>query len=677
MAVEPLSGAMTPEFERKCINTLRFLAVDAVQRANSGHPGMPMEAADLAYLLWSRVMRYNPANPRWPNRDRFVLSAGHGSMLLYAALYLTGYGLTLDDLRNFRQWESPTPGHPEYGCTAGVETTTGPLGQGFATGVGMAMAQRFLARRFNRPGFPIVDYYIYGLVSDGDLMEGVASEAASLAGHLGLGNIVYIYLDNRITIEGPTELAFTEDVARRFEAYGWHVERVDGYDLEAAQKAIRAAQEETSRPSLVIARTHIAYGSPNKQDTAAAHGAPLGEEEVRLTKENLGWPTEPDFYVPEDVLAYFRKARQRGSALEERWRALFREYEARYPKEARLWESMHSDPDPADWEDALPRFHPDQGPVATRSASGKVLEALAPRLPGLIGGSADLAPSNNTYLKGLGEFKEECGPNIHFGVREHAMGAILNGLALSGCLIPYGGTFLVFSDYMRPAMRLAAMMGLPVVYVLTHDSIGLGEDGPTHQPVEHLPSLRAMPNLAVIRPADAQETVEAWKAALRRREGPTALILTRQKVPVIDRSRYATAEGLQRGAYILAESGETPPRLILMGTGSEVHLLLEAFQRLKEDGIAVRVVNMPCWEIFDEQPRSYQEEVLPPQVKARLAVEAAVPLGWERYVGPHGAVLSIHRFGASAPGKVLFEKFGFTLQEIMRLAHKLLEGTSK
>ena len=522
MGIEALhkDGDITEEFEKKCINTIRFLAVDAVQKANSGHPGMPMEAADLAYLLWSRVMRYNPENPDWPNRDRFVLSAGHGSMLLYAMLFLTGYDLSLSDLKQFRQLESKTPGHPEYGCAPGVETTTGPLGQGFATGVGMAMAEKYLAGMFNQPDAALVDYFIYALVSDGDLMEGVASEAASLAGHLGLGNLIYVYLDNRITIEGQTDLTFSENVEQRFLSYGWHVEKVDGYDLETAHSAITRAQKETGKPSLIIARTHIAYGSPGKQDTSDAHGAPLGPDEVAATKRHLGWPESPEFLVPDEVLTFFRKARERGVRLEHDWNSLHQNYQASYPDLGARWETMHKAPNPAQWKDALPVFSPEQGNIATRKASGQVLAAIAPKLPGLIGGSADLAPSNNTYLKEFGEFLKDGGPNIHFGIREHAMGAVLNGMALSKALIPYGGTFMVFSDYMRPAIRLAALMKLQVIYVFTHDSIGLGEDGPTHQPIEHLAALRAIPNMMVIRPADAQETVEAWNVALTSQERP-------------------------------------------------------------------------------------------------------------------------------------------------------------
>lgn len=666
--------AFSKDFEEKCINTIRFLAVDAVQKANSGHPGMPMEAAALAYVLWTRVMHYNPANPQWINRDRFVLSAGHGSMLLYAMLHLTGYDLSLDELKNFRQWKSKTPGHPEYDISYGIETTTGPLGQGFATGVGMAMAERYLAKRFNKPDFPVVDHYIYSLVSDGDMMEGVSSEAASLAGHLGLGNLIYIYLDNRITIEGSTSLTFTEDVAHRFEAYNWQVERVNGNDLPAIEKAVTLAKEEGARPSLIIAKTHIAYGSPNKQDSAEAHGAPLGEEEVILTKKNLAWPVEPAFYIPEDVLAFFREAEVCGREEEKRWQELYAAYKKLYPGLASQWEEMRRPPNTARWEGSLPHFDPKQGTIATRSASGQVLAAIAPHLPELIGGSGDLAPSTNTFLKGFGEFHKDTGPNIHFGVREHAMGAILNGLALSRALIPYGGTFLVFSDYMKPAIRLAALMRLPVIYVFTHDSIGLGEDGPTHQPIEQLTSLRAIPNMMVIRPADAEETVEAWRIALNRADGPIALVLTRQKLPVIDRNRYASARGLHQGAYILADAPDSRPELILIGTGSEVHLALAAYEKLSSRGVPVRVVNLPCWELFECQPEVYREKVLPSRITARLAIEAGSTLGWERYVGLHGDAVGINRFGSSAPEKVLFREYGFGVEEVICKAEMLLSG---
>lgn len=668
----------TDTLDQLCVNTIRTLAMDAVQKANSGHPGLPMGMADVAYVLWTQFLKHNPANPDWPNRDRFVLSGGHGSMLLYSLLHLTGYDLPLEELMNFRQWGSRTPGHPEYGLTPGVETTTGPLGQGFANGVGMAVAERFLAETFNRPGYPLVDHYIYAIVTDGDLMEGISHEAASLAGHLGLGKLIYLYDDNHISIDGPTELAFTEDRCARFEAYGWHVQQADGHHREAVARAIRAAQAETSRPSLIACRTHIAYGSPNKQDTAAAHGAPLGAEEVRLTKENLGWSPDAQFYIPEEVLARYREAVPRGQALEGDWQRLFERYAAEHPDLAEQWQQVWSGELPAGWDEAMPAFDPSDGPMATRSASGKVLNAIAPALPTLIGGSADLTPSNNTELKSYawlqtGKFG---GRNIHFGVREHTMGGILSGLALHGGVIPYGGTFLIFSDYMRPSIRLAAMMELPVVYVFTHDSVGLGEDGPTHQPVEHLPSLRAIPNLIVIRPADATETVEAWRVALEHRVGPVALLLTRQKLPVLDRSALAPARGLRHGAYVLADT-DGAPDLILLASGSEVQVALETCERLAAQGVKARVVSMPSWELFEQQPPEYRAEVLPPEVTARLAVEAAVPLGWDRYVGPHGDVVGLQRFGASAPYKVIFEQLGFTSENVALRALAVLDKTRR
>lgn len=662
---------ITDKLEKDCINTIRFLAVDGVQKANSGHPGMPMEASPLAYLLWTRTMNYNPNNPEWANRDRFILSAGHGSMLLYAMLHLTGYGLSLDALKDFRQLDSPTPGHPEYGCAPGVETTTGPLGQGFATGIGMAMAERFLSARFNRPGFPLVDHFVYALVSDGDMMEGISSETASMAGDLGLGKLIYIYLDNKITIEGNTHITFTEDVAHRFEAYNWQVQRVDGYDLPAINAALANAKGETSQPSLIIARTHIAWGSPNKQDTPDAHGAPLGEEEVLLTKKNCGWPETPRFLVPEEALSVFRQALKRGEVLENEWLALYADYQKKYSDLAQQWEVMHKAPDISKFNDALPHFDPDQS-IATRKAFGQVLAAVKPHLPGLVGGSADLAPSNNTYLKGFDEFKEESGPNIHFGIREHGMGAILNGMALSKALIPYGGTFLVFSDYMRPAIRMAALMELPVIYIFTHDSIGLGEDGPTHQPIEHLASLRSIPNMLVVRPADAQETVEAWKLALAHQKGPCALILSRQGLPVIDRKKYAPAEGLHNGAYVLADSMGGKPDLILMATGAEVHLIIGAYEQLTARDVRVRIVNIPSWELFSVMPEAYRHEVLPPDVSACIAVEAGSPLGWERYTGSQGIIMGMNRFGASAPAKDLFKTFGFTVEAVIEKAEKIL-----
>jgi transketolase len=664
---------MSVNLDQLCINTIRMLAMDGVQKAKSGHPGMPMGMADVAYVLWTRFLKHSPGNPAWPNRDRFVLSAGHGSMLLYSLLHLTGYDLPLEELENFRQWGSRTPGHPEHGLTPGVETTTGPLGQGFANGVGLALAERFLAATFNRPGFPIFDHYTYAIVSDGDLMEGVSHEAASLAGHLKLGKLVYLYDDNEISIEGSTDITFTEDVPARFRAYGWHVQEVDGYDLGGIEAAIHAAQEETDRPSLIVCHAHIAYGSPNKQDTAGAHGAPLGEEEVRLTKEALGWPAEAHFLVPDEALAVFRQAVERGQQGEAQWREVFERYRAAYAKEAVLLEALWAGELPAGWGDKMPVFTPADGPLATRKASGAVLNSIASGLPTLIGGSADLAPSTATLLRDYEDFQPEtaAGRNLRFGVREHAMGSVLNGMALHGGLLPYGATFLVFSDYMRPPVRLAALMDLRVVYVWTHDSVWIGEDGPTHQPIEHLAALRAIPNLVVIRPADANETASAWRAALERRDGPTALVLTRQKLPILSESARDPAETVARGAYVLADTSGTPD-VLLIASGSEVHLTLEARGLLAEKGVGVRVVSMPSWELFDAQPDSYREMVLPPDVTARLAVEAGVMQGWGKYVGLAGDVLGLDRFGASAPYKVLAEKFGFTAQAVVERALRLL-----
>jgi transketolase len=655
-----------------CINTLRMLAVDAVEKARSGHPGMPMEAADIGYVLWTRFLKHNPVNPLWPNRDRFVLSAGHGSMFLYALLHLTGYDVSLEDIRQFRQWTSNTPGHPEHGLTPGVETTAGPLGQGFSNAVGMAMAHEYLAQYFNRPGYPIVDHFIYAVVSDGDMMEGISSEAASLAGHLGLGRLIYIYLDNRITIEGSTDLTFSEDVGKRFQAYGWHVEKIDGYDWHQIASALVSAKEEKDKPSLIIARTHIGYGSPNKQDKASAHGEPLGPEEASLVRERLGWPEEL-FHIPEEALERFRAAVQRGREWEAEWRDLFTAYCKGYPDLEKDWRAVHEGRWPEGWEEAIPRFETEDGPIATRTASGKVLEGVAPQLTALLGGSADLAPSTKTYVKGLGVIKKDhCGRNIHFGIREHAMGGILNGMALSGALVPYGATFLVFSDYMRPAIRLAAIMKLRVIYVFTHDSVAVGEDGPTHQPVEHLAALRAIPNLVVIRPADANETAFAWRVALDRKEGPTALILSRQKLPVIDRMRYASASGLLQGAYVLAEAPRGVPEVLLLATGSEVHLALAAYEDLTKQGIAVRVISMPSWEIFEAQDETYRNEILPKIIGPRLAIEAGVSMGWERYVGSRGKVMAVERFGASAPGSIVMEKMGLTLEAVVERVKEVL-----
>jgi transketolase len=655
---------MSNQIDNLSINTIRTLAMDAVQKANSGHPGLPMGMAPAAYLLWTKFLRHNPKNPKWANRDRFVLSAGHGSMLLYSLLFLTGYDdYPLDQLKQFRQWGSLTPGHPESELSQAIETTTGPLGQGFANGVGMAIGAEYLATYFNRPGHNLFDYYIYAIVSDGDLMEGVASEAASLAGHLKLGRLIYLYDDNHISIDGSTDFAFTEDRAKRFEAYNWHVQTVsDGNDLAAIETAIRNAQADP-RPSIICVRTIIGYGSPNKAGTAKAHGEALGVEEVKLSKQNLGWPSEEPFYVPDEALKNFRRAIDRGARLENEWNAKFEAYAREHRELAADWRAWYSGQLPEGWQTAMPVF-PTEKPMATREASGKALNAFAQALPMLIGGSADLRPSNNTFLEGMGEFQpgNYSGRNFHFGVREHAMGSVMNGIALTRPLIPFGGTFMVFYDYMRPPVRLAAMMGIQVIYVYTHDSIGLGEDGPTHQPVEHLMGLRAVPNLTLIRPADANETAVAWRVALENRHGPTALALTRQKLPVFDRTKYASAEGLIRGAYIMSESPSGKVDAILIATGSEVFIAVEAQEKLAAGGIGARVVSMPSWTIFDKQPRSYREEVLPPKVTTRLAIEAGVTLGWSKYVGDKGDVIGLDRYGASSPYQVAMEKLGFTAE---------------
>ena len=659
--------------KHQAINTIRTLSMDAVQAANSGHPGAPMGAAPIGYVLWTRHLRHNPADPAWPDRDRFVLSAGHASMLLYSLLYLTGYDLPLDEIRNFRQWGSKTPGHPEYGLTPGVETTTGPLGSGVANAVGMAIAERMLAARFNREGHTIVDHRTYALVSDGDLMEGIASEASSLAGTLGLGKLTFLYDDNEISIEGSTDLAFQEDVGERFRAYGWHVQHVDGDDLEAIDAALCAAQADEDRPSIIVAATEIAHGSPNKAGTAASHGAALGEDEVRLTKDVYGWPSEPAFHVPEEALAEFRVALEQGAARQDAWQERFDAYERAFPDEATEWRRGVAGDLPEGWEAHLPAFSAADGAMATRAASGKVLNALASVIPNLAGGSGDLAPSNNTLLSGYDDFAKGApdGRNIRFGVREHAMGGIVNGMAVHGGLIPYGGTFLAFSDWMRGAIRLGAIMGCHSIYVFTHDSIGVGEDGPTHQPIEQLLALRAIPGLTVLRPADANETAAAWKVALERRNGPTLLALTRQGVPVIDDGERVR-EGVPRGAYVLDDASGGNPDLILIATGSEVSLAREVASNLTAQDIAVRVVSMPSWELFAGQPQSYRDEVLPPAVTTRLAIEAGTSIGWERYVGDAGEVVGIDRFGASAPGKVMMERYGFTAEAIAERAAALV-----
>jgi transketolase len=663
-----------PDLDRLCINTIRFLAADAVQQAKSGHPGLPMGAAPMAYVLWTRFLRHNPANPAWPDRDRFVLSAGHGSMLLYALLHLTGYELPLDELRRFRQWGSRTPGHPEYGLTPGVEATTGPLGQGLANAVGMAIAERHLAQRFNRPGHTVVDHHTYVICSDGDLMEGVAAEASSLAGHLGLGRLIVLYDDNQVSLAGRAALSFSEDVCGRFEGLGWHTESVaDGNDLDAIDTAVRKARAETARPSLVAVRTVIGYGAPKKAGSHEAHGEPLGEDELRGAKHALGWPAEPMFWLPEPAVARFRQAVDAGARAEAGWRARLDAWRRAFPDLAAEWDEGLARSLTPGWDGDLPRFPPGT-PVATRDASGAVLGAVSPRLPHLVGGDADLAPSTKTLVKGAGSFLRDTpgGRHLHFGVREHAMGSIANGVTYHGGLLVFCGTFFVFSDYMRAAVRLAALSELPVVYVWTHDSIGVGEDGPTHQPVEHLASLRAMPNLVVIRPADATETVVAWQVALARRHGPTALVLTRQKVPVLDRAVYAPAEGLRRGAYVLADAAGGPPELVLIGTGSEVHLVLAAQAALAQGGIRARAVSMPSWELFLAEPPEYREAVLPRAVPRRLAVEAGATLGWERWVGADGAVVGLDRFGASAPGETVLRELGFTTEHVVARARALL-----
>jgi transketolase len=661
--------------EELSINTIRTLSMDAVEKANSGHPGLPMGAAPMAYVLWQRYLRHNPRDPHWPDRDRFVLSGGHGSMLLYSLLYLTGYDLTLDDIEHFRQWESRTPGHPEFRVTPGVEATTGPLGQGFTNAIGMAIAERHLAQQFNRPGHTIVDHYTYALCSDGDMMEGVASEAASIAGHLKLGKIVFLYDSNYVSLDGPTSMAFTEDVGKRFEAYGWQVLSVaDGNrDLDAIDKAIDAARRDTTRPSLIIITTTIGYGSPHKGGTSEAHGSPLGAEEVKLSKAALGWDPTRTFYVPSEVREHFELALGRGGQLEEAWNRRFAAYEQAYPALAAEWRRALASDLPEQWDEDIPIF--DVGKqLATREASGKVMNALAKRVQCFLGGDADLSSSTKTAIDGAPTFDGQTGAgrNLHYGVREHAMGGITNGLAYHGGVRPYASTFFVFSDYMRPAVRLAALNALPVFFVWTHDSIALGEDGPTHQPIEHLASLRAMPNLAVMRPADANETAEAWRWAMLHRDGPVALVLTRQKVPTLDRSGLGAAAGVARGAYVLAESAGGSPQAIIIATGSEVHIALAARDLLTKDGFKVRVVSMPCWEAFEAQSAEYRESVLPKRVTARVSVEAATAFGWTRWVGDAGVALGIDRFGSSAPGETNMEKFGFTAEKVAAAVRGLL-----
>lgn len=671
----------TTQLQNLAINTIRFLSADGIQQAKSGHPGLPMGAAPLAYTIWTRHLRHNPANPNWANRDRFILSGGHGSMLLYSLLYLTGYDLPLEELKRFRQWGSLTPGHPEYGLTPGVETTTGPLGQGFANGVGMAMAEAHLAKIFNRPGHEIVDHYVYAIVTDGDLMEGVASEAASLAGHQRLGKIIYLYDDNHISIEGSTDITFTEDRGKRFEAYGWHVQRVeDSLDVDSIDRAIQAAKLDP-RPSLIMVRTIIGYGLPTRAGTPKAHGEPPGDAELDGAKDKLGWPKEPRFYVPEKVLSFLRQAIDRGTVQEREWLHKMDSYCTDYPDLAAELQRRLAGKLPQGWDKELPVFPADAKGLATRSSSGKVLNALAVTVPELVGGSADLAPSTNTWMTSSPAFSHldneaDCseGRNIHFGVREHSMGSIVNGMAYHGGMIPFGSTFMVFSDYMRPPLRISALSHLGSIWVFTHDSIGVGEDGPTHQPVEQLAALRAIPGLVTIRPADANETREAWKIAVENRHRPTALVLTRQNLPTLDRTICASEAGIRKGAYVLADLGQGKPQIILMASGSEVQLILEAGKRLAENGIPVRLVSFPSWELFLEQDQEYQDEVLPPGIEVRVAVEAGVSLGWHRWTGTKGRVIGLDRYGASGPVNVVFAEFGFTAERVGQAARDLLGG---
>lgn len=656
------------------INTIRCLTVDAVQKANSGHPGMPMGCAPIAYRLYTKFMKHNPENPDWKNRDRFILSAGHGSMLLYSILHLCGYKISLNDIKNFRQWKSITAGHPESGLAPGVETTTGPLGQGFANAVGMAIAQEYLGSLFNKPDMKIFDHFIYGICSDGDLMEGISHEAASVAGHLKLGKIIFFYDDNGITIDGKTSLAFSEDIKKRFEAYNWQVLNIDDVnDLGQIDDAVESAQKEKSKPTLIITKTHIGFGSPNKQDSATSHGAPLGEEEVKLTKKNLGWDQSKYFYIPDEVENHFNKMKSTFSNYENKWNKLFETYKKKYPADAEQFLKIFKNDFGDEWKQFLPAFNKYDEKIATRSASGKVLNTVSSKLPTLIGGSADLSESNNTLIKGQSIFTSEnySGRNIYFGIREHAMAGIVNGMSLYGGIIPYCGTFLIFSDYMRPSIRLASLMKLRTIYVFTHDSIGLGEDGPTHQPIEQLAALRAIPKIVIIRPADANETVEAWKVAIEHKGSPVALALTRQKVSVLDRTKFASAENLARGAYILVQS-EKNPEVILMASGSEVSLAVEVFDLLRSEGISARVVSFPSWELFDAQSDEYKESVLPKSIKARVSIEAGIKQGWEKYIGDYGEAISIEKFGASAPYEVLFKEYGFTKEAVVASVKRVL-----
>ena len=664
------------KLDQLCINTIRTLAMDAVQQANSGHPGTPMALAPVAYVLWDRFLRHNPRNPHWPNRDRFVLSAGHASMLLYSMLHLSGYDLPLEELKRFRQWGSKTPGHPEYGLTPGVETTTGPLGQGVANSVGMAIAERWLAAHFNQPGHEIVNHRVYAIAGDGCMMEGVSQEAASLAGHLRLSNLTWIYDNNHITIEGNTALAFSDDVAARFTSYHWNVLRVaDANDTDLLDRALQTASKETERPSLIIVDSHIAWGAPNKQDTSAAHGEPLGDEEIRLTKQRYGWPPDAKFLVPDETRAYTDSSIARGRKAEDEWDGRFVAYKAAHPALAEEWEHMQSGALPDGWDQNIPAFPADEKGVAGRDASQKVLNAIAPRVPWLIGGAADLAPSTKTRMTDGGDFEADSyeGRNFHFGIREHAMGAILNGMALSK-VRPYGSGFLIFSDYMRAPIRLSSLMEIPVMYIFTHDSIGVGEDGPTHQPIEQLISLRAIPQLLVIRPADGNEVAEAWRVMIGSTHHPIALILSRQPLPTVDRTKYAAAAGLRQGAYVLGDSDGTPD-VIFMGTGSELQLCVAAHEQLKAEGVKSRVVSMPCWELFERQPEAYRESVLPAAVRARVAVEAGTSLGWRRYTGIDGRIIARRDFGASAPLKELLKQFGFTVEKVIEAARESMAAT--
>ncbi len=654
------------------INTIRFLAAEGVQKANSGHPGMPMGCAPIAYYLYAKEMKHNPANPKWLNRDRFVLSAGHGSMLLYSILHLTGYNLPMEQLKQFRQWNSLTPGHPEFGLTEGVETTTGPLGQGFANAVGMAMAQAHLAALFNKPDMKLLDHYIYGICSDGDLMEGVSHEAASLAGHLKLGKIIFFYDDNGITIDGETHLAFSENIELRFKAYGWHTEHIsDVNDLTQIESALKKCKQQ-SKPSLIITKTSIGYGSPNKQDTESAHGSPLGPDEIKLTKQNLNWPYEEEFYIPKEVSEYFSSLKKKYEEYEKSWNVLFSQYRANYPQEAELFEKAMKGDFGTDWINDLPVYKDDGKKLATRQASGNAINAIAKKLPTLFGGSADLAPSNNTLMKGETDFSKDnyAGRNLHFGIREHAMGSLMNGMGYYGGLIVYGGTFLQFADYLRPVLRLAALSHIKGIYIFTHDSIGLGEDGPTHQPVEHLAALRAIPGVTVIRPGDANETSAAWKAAILHKSGPVLLILSRQGMQILDQDIYPKADNLMKGAYILKDSTGKPD-VLLLASGSETGLALDSLPALEKEGIKARVVSFPCWEYFEQQDQQYKDTVLPPDVKNRIVIEAGVAMGWAKYAGDKGVYITIEKYGASAPEKVLIKEYGFTAENIVAKAKKL------